>query len=776
MTQPETAQTAVPESSDRLADPRRFISILFVVGVLSVIGVVLLTPLLTQRPGVVVPDSPWIFLLFIALLAIGELTYVPVRHGDTFEDLTFFEAFLAIAVLVLTPPSVMLVALAGLALSELLLKRQPIKAVFNISTYAMATAGLVITYAVLDSGADPVSPISALALIVGMAVWEFINLLLWGWLLNRIEGISARQLIRSQVWLSTLMALSSAGVAITFVALFRVSPILSLLAFLPSLYLRWAFQANRDRLAGIDQASKIAEFPALLTPDQPPLVQASRATAALRSLAGSDVAVLTTADLSIVASTGETVGEPRPATAAEQALLGEIDGTAERIQRLDPSQLPSGWRTGYAVPVTLPATLGGRGILALGGTRAPRGIERFLPWTSGGRDHWELRENSELRPLLTSLVSALSGALQASAGVMALRDETAKLTAVVDNATDGIAVLDRNGGVALWSPAMVRITGVTPGTPEADAPSALAILDALGAVTGSAAAESGDAVDAEHDTGGGTQVTITRADGEVRDLDVAVVGLDDEAGLAVLTVRDMTRQRRLDRMKQDFIATVSHELKTPITPIKGYAQLLGSNWEKLTPEKRARILATIEERANHLSRLVEELLMASRASDADSAKLDVRVQNLNLAELVKGEVEGQTALAGRISMSGSDAVVVADVDRARQCLANLIGNAGKYSRPDSPIIVEFGPLEGERWAAVDVIDQGSGIPTDEQDKVFDKFYRVEDPMTMTTGGNGLGLFISRQLARAMGGDITLESTVGVGSRFRLTLPLEEEQR
>ena len=775
MTQPETADTAVPTGVERPADPRRFITVVFVVGVLSIIGVVLLTPLLMQRPAVAVPDTPWVLVLFAVLLAIGELTYVPVRHGDTFEDLTFYEAFLAIAVLVLAPPSVMLVAVAGLAMSELLLKRQPIKAVFNISTYAMATSGLVITYAVIDSGADPVSPLSALALIVGMAVWEFVNLLLWGWLLHRIEGISAWQLVRSQVWLSTLMALSSAGVAITFVALFRVSPILSLLAFLPSLYLRWAFQANRDRLAGIDQASKIAAFPALLTPDQPPLVQASRATTALRSLAGSDVAVLTADGLSIVANMGDAVAESRPATPGEMALLGEIDGTAERIQRLDPAQLPPGWRTGYAIPLTLPTSMGGRGILTLGATRAPRGIERFLPWTTGGRDHWELRENSELRPLLTSLVSALTGALQASAGVMALQEETAKLSAVVDNATDGIAVFDTGQRVLLWSPAMVRITGVTPGSPEADAPSAIAIVDALGAVAAGAPAAPDGGADPAHATDGETQVTITRADGEVRDLDVAVVELADEAGLAVLTVRDMTRQRRLDRMKQDFIATVSHELKTPITPIKGYAQLLGANWDKLTPEKRARILSTIEERANHLSRLVDDLLMASRASEVDSAKLDVRLQSISLAELVKREVEGQTALASRISMSGSDALVVADIDRARQCLANLIGNAGKYSRADSPILVEFGPLEGERWAAVDVIDQGSGIPADEQDRVFDKFYRVEDPMTMTTGGNGLGLFISRQLARAMGGDITVESTVGVGSRFRMTLPLEEAQ-
>lgn len=765
MTQPETAQSPDPAGdSPHSGGPHRYVALVFVAGVLSVVAVLALTPFLESRPGVLVPDSPWVFVLFVALLTIGELTYVPVRHGDTFEDLTFFEIILAIGVLLFLPLSVLLAALAGHVLSELLLKRRPIKAVFNISTYAVATSVLVVSYTFLDSGADPVSPTSAVALIIAMAAWEFINLFLLGWLLYQVGDITSLGVfIRSQAWLSILMALASAGVAITFVALFRVSPLLSVLAFLPALYLRWAFEANRDKVAGIDEAGKIAEFPALLTPDEPPLTQASRATAALRSLLGSDVAVLITPDTSIVAHTGEADGVPRTPLPGEIRLLTEVGGTSERIERLTADQLPPDWRTGYAVPLTLPTTMGGHGVIALGGTSAPRGIERFLPWTTGGRDHWELRENSELRPLLTSLVSALSGALQASSGVMALRDETAKLTAVVDNATDGIAVIDRQGEVRLWSPAMTRITDVTPGTPAAEALSARAVIETLAATREQARAAAGAEM----------ELAITRPDGETRDLEVAVVTIDDDDGLAVLTVRDMTRQRRLDRMKQDFIATVSHELKTPITPIKGYAQLLGSNWDKLTPEKRARILSTIEERANHLSRLVEDLLLASRASDADSAKLDVRVQEVSLAELVHREVDGLSALADRVTVTGQDAQVVADIDRARQCLANLIGNAGKYSPPDSPISVEFGPLEGERWAAVDVIDQGSGIPADEQDKVFDKFYRVEDPMTMTTGGNGLGLFISRQLARAMGGDITVESTVGVGSRFRLTLPLEE---
>lgn len=133
----------------------------------------------------------------------------------------------------------------------------------------------------------------------------------------------------------------------------------------------------------------------------------------------------------------------------------------------------------------------------------------------------------------------------------------------------------------------------------------------------------------------GTSLSITRPDGEEREIEVAVVTLDDEAQLStVWPVRDVTHQRRVERMKSDFIATVSHELRTPITPIKGYAQLLSSRWDKMAPDKRVAVLGTIEERANHLSRLVDDLLMASQVSDVESTKLDVALIEADLAALV----------------------------------------------------------------------------------------------------------------------------------------------
>ena len=228
----------------------------------------------------------------------------------------------------------------------------------------------------------------------------------------------------------------------------------------------------------------------------------------------------------------------------------------------------------------------------------------------------------------------------------------------------------------------------------------------------------------------------------------------------------MTRERRAERLKSDFIATISHELRTPITPIRGYADLLRRRWDRMSEEKRASVLDTIEERAEHLARLVDDLLIAARADSETS----LRVESAPM-ELVSAVVDAATAFPevdGRLHIDPSPPRwVTADRTRVMQIVGNLVGNAVKYTPQDAPIRVQFSAADGA--VDVSVVDAGPGIAADEQERVFERFYRIEDPLTMRTGGSGLGLHISRQLARAMGGDVTLRSSPGDGSTFVLRL-------
>jgi signal transduction histidine kinase len=240
----------------------------------------------------------------------------------------------------------------------------------------------------------------------------------------------------------------------------------------------------------------------------------------------------------------------------------------------------------------------------------------------------------------------------------------------------------------------------------------------------------------------------------------------------VVIVHDVTRERQVERLKADFIATVSHELRTPVTPIKGYADLLRRRGDAMTPERRNECLDVISDRCDHLVRLVEDLLLASRISATDgSAAAQVSLGTGDLTALVR-RASGDFGADGgrlRLALPAEPVGVRCDPVRVIQVLTNLLGNALKYSAAGTPVDVQL--TVSDELAQVEVTDVGRGIPADQLEQVFEKFHRVEDPMRMTTGGTGLGLYIARQLAGAMDGRLTCASTLGVGSTFTFSLKL-----
>ena len=241
-----------------------------------------------------------------------------------------------------------------------------------------------------------------------------------------------------------------------------------------------------------------------------------------------------------------------------------------------------------------------------------------------------------------------------------------------------------------------------------------------------------------------------------------------------MIVHDVTRIRQAERAKTDFVATVSHELRTPITPIKGYVEILQARGPNLSEDKRQDMLRIVAERADHLARLVEDLLLASRISSepGGSAVVDMRRECTDLAEAARrAAADWRRSPDSRLELELPDGPLEVDADPLRlvQVLANLISNAHKYSPTDQEVRLRVWRDNG--WAMAAVADRGRGIPREELDRVFEKFHRVEDPMTMTTGGTGLGLYIARELTRAMGGEIEASSAPRRGSTFTVRLPI-----
>jgi len=179
----------------------------------------------------------------------------------------------------------------------------------------------------------------------------------------------------------------------------------------------------------------------------------------------------------------------------------------------------------------------------------------------------------------------------------------------------------------------------------------------------------------------------------------------------------------------------------------------------------------IGDRAGHLFRLVEDLLLVSRIGDNPDVELHVSTAAHDVCALVDQAARDLGSARVEVSLPAEPVAALCDDGRTLQVLANLIGNGLKYSGDDTA--VRAGLRLDETRVYVEVRDHGRGIPADQLDQVFEKFHRVEDPMTMTTSGTGLGLFIARRLARSMGGDVTVVSTVNEGSVFTLALPRAE---
>ncbi|GAC1648548.1 MAG: ATP-binding protein [Herpetosiphon sp.] len=250
---------------------------------------------------------------------------------------------------------------------------------------------------------------------------------------------------------------------------------------------------------------------------------------------------------------------------------------------------------------------------------------------------------------------------------------------------------------------------------------------------------------------------------------------DGSFGGAIANVRDITTQRYESEQQLTFVSVLSHELKTPVAIIKGYASTLGrpdAQWDRATLNDG---LLVIEEEADRLNQLITNLLDVSRLQ---SHGLRLVLAPFALPPLVERIIQGISATAGQnfefeLRFDPAMPSILGDEERIRMVITNLLTNAVKYSPQGGTVRV--GGWKEDDHALVYVADQGIGIAPEDQERIFERFYRVEDTLSRTTQGVGLGLFLAKAIVEAHGGTIAVESQLRRGSRFVLRLPIERPQ-
>jgi PAS domain S-box-containing protein len=348
----------------------------------------------------------------------------------------------------------------------------------------------------------------------------------------------------------------------------------------------------------------------------------------------------------------------------------------------------------------------------------------------------------------------LAAAEAAARAVAAEREQAAN---VLDAVGDGIFLVDRDGIVRLWNRAAALVTGVD-AEEVCDAP-VTEIFPEWEAVVARIPV-------AEHGAAARSATLPARVD--TRDLWLSFVAVRSADGI-VYAFRDLTSERRLEDEKSDFIATISHELRTPMAAVYGAAQTLLSRDSELTAEQKREMLEMVTTQAARLGQITEAVLLATQL---DRGTLTVEREAVDLGELARSTVEAmrpQLPPSAEVDVDVAPEVGTASGarDRIQQVLVNLLDNAVKYGG-EGPVSIRVESANGV--VRILVADSGPGIPFAEQQRIFEKFYRSGAELTRTHGGTGLGLYISRELVRRMGGRLDVRSSPGAGATFVVELP------
>ncbi len=383
--------------------------------------------------------------------------------------------------------------------------------------------------------------------------------------------------------------------------------------------------------------------------------------------------------------------------------------------------------------------------------------------------------NANLYKMISEQAERLGGLLRKE------KEDASRLQAILEAVADGVLVTDAENRISFLNSSAQQILGVRAERVIGQS------LDDFAGFFGKAASAWMETIrswsedPASYQEGDTYAEQLELDDGRIVLVHLAPVMMPNDFLGTVSIFRDITHEVEVDRLKSEFVATVSHELRTPMTSIRGYVDILLMGAAGALNENQAHFLKIIKSNTERLNILVDDLLDISRI---ESGRVTLAPQALDLRAVAKNvldEVKHRSQDDEKPMTFSLDAPadlprVHGDPERVHQILSNLVSNAYHYTPPSGKIVVRIRALDG-REVQVDVIDNGVGIPPEDHERIFERFYRGENPMVLATPGTGLGLPIVKQLVEMHGGRIWVESkgVPGEGSTFSFTLPVYSRQ-
>ncbi|WP_431064560.1 PAS domain S-box protein [Methylotuvimicrobium sp.] len=353
----------------------------------------------------------------------------------------------------------------------------------------------------------------------------------------------------------------------------------------------------------------------------------------------------------------------------------------------------------------------------------------------------------------------------------ALKEQSRHTKAILDNIVDGIITIDRTGKIKSFNPAAEKIFGY-----EADEIAGRNIKILMP----NPHRDAHDSYLRHYQSTGiariigiGREVEGLRKNGELFPMELAIseITLQDQV-MYVGMVRDITERKRVDRMKNEFVATVSHELRTPLTSISGALGLLNGGVLGELPKPVLEIISIAYDNSRRLADLIDDLLDMEKIA---GGKLQLNMQKQDLMPLIEQTVDANRTygIGRRVSLiltgERPKVDIYADAQRLQQVLSNLLSNAIKFSPDGGDVYINVKQINES--IRITVADRGPGIPDGFRDRVFQKFAQADASNTRKKGGTGLGLAISKELIERMGGRISFESIEGEGASFYFEMPI-----